>query len=207
MIRLATNHGSWGMVLMSSTDSTYSAAQRLILLNTARASIHFGLEQGSPLPVDPAEFDPALQVHRATFVTLNKNGQLRGCIGHLQAIAPLVSDVAENAFSAAFKDPRFPPVDSRELDALEIHISVLSPAQAMTFSSEQDLLRQLRPGIDGLILRDGYHQGTFLPSVWEQLPRPEDFLAHLKIKAGLPANHWSDSLKVSRYTTESFSDS
>ncbi len=195
------------MVLMSSTDQTLDNQQRRILLDTARASIRTGLEKGHPLVVDPGDYDEALQAQRATFVTLNKQGQLRGCIGHLEAIQSLIEDVAENAFSAAFKDTRFSPVTSSELDQLEIHISVLSPPEPVSFSSEEDLLRQIRPGKDGLILQDGYFRGTFLPSVWEQLPSPEEFLAHLKIKAGLPPNYWSDSLQVSRYTTESFSES
>jgi len=194
------------MVLMSSIDQTLNEQQRDILLKTARASIRTGLSKGHPLAVNPADFEEALQAERATFVTLNEHGELRGCIGHLEAIQPLIKDVADNAFSAAFQDSRFPPVSDKEFDQLEIHISVLSPPQPLSFISEEDLLRQIRPGVDGLILQDGYYRGTFLPSVWEQLPGKEEFLAHLKLKAGLPANYWSDSLRVSRYTTESFSE-
>ncbi len=193
------------MALMSSTEQrTLNDEQRKLLLDIARDSILTGLREGHPLVLDPREFEPALQAHRATFVTLNRHGQLRGCIGHLQAVQPLVKDVAENAFSAAFNDNRFPPLSEHEFSDLDIHISVLSPAEPMSFDSEADLLRQLRPGVDGLILEDGYYRGTFLPSVWEQLPTPELFLAHLKQKAGLPQNYWSDTLRVSRYTTESF---
>ncbi len=115
-----------------------------------------------------------------------------------------MTDVVENAFASAFKDPRFPPLAAAEFDDLEIHISVLSPATPMMFSSEADLLRQLRPGVDGLILEDGPHRGTFLPSVWESLPQPLEFLRNLKMKAGLPADHWSDRVRVYRYQTESF---
>ncbi|WP_456376610.1 AmmeMemoRadiSam system protein A [Thiolapillus sp.] len=189
---------------MSSTK--LNEQQRLVLLHTARASIRTGLFEGHPLDVEPADFEPELQAQRATFVTLNKHGELRGCIGHLEAIQPLIKDVADNAFSAAFQDQRFPPLNKSEFDQIEIHISVLSPPEPLSFVSEQDLLQQIRPGIDGLILQDGYYRGTFLPSVWEQLPTREEFLAHLKIKAGLPANYWSDSLQVSRYTAESFSE-
>jgi AmmeMemoRadiSam system protein A len=190
---------------MSSTETnTLSPEQRNTLLEIARNSIQNGLREGCPLPVNPEDFDPDLREHRASFVTLNRQGQLRGCIGHLQAIQPLVRDVAENAYSAAFNDNRFPPLSEPEFRDLDIHISVLSPAEPMEFDSEGDLLQQLRPGIDGLILEDGYYRGTFLPSVWEQLPTPELFLAHLKQKAGLPPNYWSDTLRVSRYTTESF---
>jgi len=193
------------MAPMPSTEQhTLNDEQRNLLLDIARDSILTGLREGHPLALDPREFEPALRAHRASFVTLNRNGQLRGCIGHLQAVQPLVKDVAENAFSAAFNDNRFPPLSKHEFPGLDIHISVLSPPEPMTFDSEADLLHQLRPGVDGLILEDGYYRGTFLPSVWEQLPTPELFLAHLKQKAGLPQNYWSDTLKVSRYTTESF---
>ena len=119
---------------------------------------------------------------------------------------PLIEDVAENAWAAAFRDPRFAPLSQAEFPRLEIHISILSPPQAMSYSSQQDLLTQIRPGIDGLILEEGYRRGTFLPSVWESLPEAADFLSHLKLKAGLPANYWSDKIKVSRYTSESISD-
>jgi len=194
------------MAPMSSGEQTLSPVHRRILLQVARDSIAHGLRTGRPLVVDPADFDPELQAERATFVTLEEGGQLRGCIGHLEAIQPLVADVAENAFNAAFRDPRFPPVSAGEFDALEIHISVLSPPEPMAFDSEGDLLRQIRPGVDGLILEEGVYKGTFLPSVWEQLPDPRQFLAQLKMKAGLPPDYWSDTLKVSRYTTESFAE-
>lgn len=180
---------------------------RSLLLNLARDSIRQGLESGQPLQVRVEDYPPSLQAHRAVFVTLNRRGALRGCIGHLEAIQPLVVDVAENAFAAAFRDPRFPPLAAAELDDLEIHISVLSPATPLTFSSEADLLHQMRPSIDGLILEDGPYRGTFLPSVWESLPQPLEFLRNLKMKAGLSADHWSDHVRVYRYETESFSDS
>ena len=179
---------------------------RRLLLNLARDSIRHGLQQGRPLPVEVEAYPVTLQARRASFVTLNRNGALRGCIGHLEAIQPLVADVAENAFAAAFRDPRFPPLAAAELDDLEIHISVLTPATPMRFSSEQDLLQQLRPGEDGLILQEGSYRGTFLPSVWESLPQPQEFLRHLKLKAGLPPDHWSDAIQVYRYRTESFGD-
>lgn len=187
-------------------DSELDPDQRRTLLELARRSIACGLEQGRPLDVNPAKHDAALQVRRAAFVTLHKGGQLRGCIGHLEAMQPLVRDVVENAFAAAFRDRRFPPVNRAELDALHIEISVLSPSAPMAFTSEADLLSQIEPGRDGLILEDGYARGTFLPSVWESLPDPADFLQHLKRKAGLPPDHWSDSLRISRYRTESFAE-
>lgn len=194
------------MVLMCSTESVFTPSQRCQLLDVARRSIQQGLQTGRAFKPDPAEYDRELYTHRACFVTLTINTQLRGCIGHLQAIQPLVADVAENAYSAAFQDNRFPSLTLAEWQKVEIHISVLSLPQQLSFTSEEDLLQQIQPGTDGLILEDGYHRGTFLPSVWEQLPQKEAFFSHLKTKAGLPANYWSDNIRVSRYTTESFSD-
>ena len=177
---------------------------RETLLRIAGDSLRHGLKHGCALPVDAGAYSADLQARRASFVTLQRHGDLRGCIGHLEATQPLVKDVAENAFAAAFRDPRFPPLTEDELEGLETHISVLTPARPITFSSEQDLIAQLRPGRDGLILKDGLNQGTFLPSVWESLPDPAEFFRHLKLKAGLPPSHWSDSLEVYRYETESF---
>lgn len=181
---------------------SYNPQQHQILLTLARESIKTGLTKGKALPVDSSDFDPELQQQRASFVTLHKYQQLRGCIGSLQALRPLVEDVSQNAYAAAFRDPRFEPVKASELDQLEISISILTPAEPMSFSSEADLIQQLRPGEDGLILQQGYQRGTFLPAVWEQLPNPKEFLQHLKLKAGLPADYWSDSIQVSRYSAE-----
>lgn len=194
------------MALMYSTETTIRQPDRIILLDTARSSIRHGLDQGKALEVNADDYSEDLQAECACFVTLQIAGELRGCIGHLQAVQPLINDVAENAWAAAFQDPRFAPLSQAEFPRLEIHISILSPPQAMSFSSQQDLLTQIRPGIDGLILEDGYRRGTFLPSVWESLPDAPDFLDHLKLKAGLPASYWSDNIKVSRYTSESISD-
>jgi len=184
--------------------NTLDKSTRSALLEIAKKSIQHGLKQGFALPVKAKNYPIPLQSIRASFVTLQKHGNLRGCIGHLEAVKPLVEDVAQNAFAAAFSDPRFPKLEENELKELEIHISVLTASTAMTFASEADLLHQLRPGIDGLILKDGFKQGTFLPSVWESLAKPADFFQHLKLKAGLPASHWSNSLEVYRYETEYF---
>ena len=150
------------------------------------------------------EVPPELMDERATFVTLTISGHLRGCIGMLEACRPLAEDVAANACAAAFEDPRFDPLTKKEFEKIEIHISVLSPPEELTFSSEEDVLSQIRPGIDGLILQEGFRRGTFLPSVWEELPEKELFWAHLKRKAGLPTDYWSATLRVFRYTTEYF---
>lgn len=172
------------------------------LLELARNSIRQGLQTGRPIKIDLDDYPAELTKLCATFVTLEKNHQLRGCIGMLEAVRPLAEDIAENAFSAAFKDPRFPPLDAYELDDLEIHLSLLTPAEPVSFSSERDLLAQLRPGIDGLILEEGRRRGTFLPSVWESLPEPEQFLRHLKQKAGLPSDYWSENIRIYRYQAE-----
>ena len=190
----------------SLSNHTLTPAQRQTLLSLARTAIAFGLTQGRPPPIDPTSYEPSLRAEGAAFVTLLLAGRLRGCIGHLEAIQPLVRDVAENAFAAAFRDPRFPPLREYELDSLRIEISVLTPATPLRFGSEAELIDQIEPGKDGLILEEGLARGTLLPSVWASLPERTDFLAHLKRKAGLPPDYWSDRLKVSRYRTESFAE-
>lgn len=179
--------------------------QQQLLLQVALDSIQHGLQTGKPLAVNLAEYPEELTEQRATFVTLEKHRQLRGCIGTLEAVRPLVEDIAKNAFSAAFKDPRFPALQAEEFDDLEIHLSILTPAEPVIFTSEQDLLTQLQPGIDGLILEEGYRRGTFLPSVWESLPEPRQFLRHLKQKAGLSPDYWSKNIRIYRYRTEMIS--
>ncbi|MGB5638304.1 MAG: AmmeMemoRadiSam system protein A [Sedimenticolaceae bacterium] len=196
---------------MAPTDSTegpghLEPAQRAVLIDVARRSIEHGLATGRPMQVAPAEYDVELRAIRASFVTLNAQGRLRGCIGRLEAARPLVVDVAENAFAAAFRDSRFPPLSADEWPEVDLHLSLLTAPEPMHFSDEADLIRQIRPGEDGLILQDGPYRGTFLPSVWESLPDPVEFLMHLKHKAGLAANHWSDTVEVSRYRTESFGE-
>ena len=170
----------------------------------ARDSIRYGLEHGKKISVNTDDYSPQLQQKFATFVTLHKNGALRGCIGALEAYQPLINDIAEHAYAAAFSDPRFPQLESSEFEQLEIEISVLGKPEAMTFKDEEDLLNQIRPNIDGMIIESGYNRGTFLPSVWEQLPDKREFLNHLKMKAGLPLSWWDNSAKISRYETFSF---
>ena len=173
------------------------------LLGIAIDSIRHGLARGTPLEVDARQLPDDLRATRATFVTLERKKRLRGCIGMLEARFPLGVDVANNAFNAAFRDPRFPPLAEDELEGLDIHISILSPPEPLPCADEADLLEKIRPNVDGLIIADGWHHATFLPSVWEHLPKPRDFVAELKMKAGLAPDHWSKTLKVERYTTES----
>jgi len=175
------------------------------MLDVAAASIRNGLKVGRSVQPNLQTFPTDLQKTGACFVTLKKAGQLRGCIGSPQAYRPLAQDVAENAFSAAFKDPRFKTLTAAETGDLVLSISVLSPATAMTFTDEADLLSQLRPGIDGLIIEDGNRRALFLPSVWEQLPDAATFVDHLKRKAGMAPNHWSETFAAKRFIAEEIS--
>jgi AmmeMemoRadiSam system protein A len=173
------------------------------LLDTAFASIEHSLTHHTPLVVKTEEYALELQQPHATFVTLHINRMLRGCIGMLEAIRPLIVDVAQNAHAAAFSDPRFSAMSRSEFDLLDIHISILNPYMEMQFTSQEDLISQLVVGKDGLILEEGrLYRGTFLPSVWESLPDPASFLMQLKQKAGLTPDYWSDTLRIFRYTVD-----
>lgn len=166
------------------------------LLRLARDAIagRFGL------PATAARDDPPeLGEPGATFVTLMQDGDLRGCIGTLLPHQSLANDVRENACNAAFRDPRFPPLTLQEWARTKVEVSLLTPPQPMQFKDEADALAQLRPGIDGIVLIAGYRRATFLPQVWEQLPTPSEFLAHLKRKAGLPADYWGPDVQLERY--------
>lgn len=178
-----------------------SAEDQITCLNIANASILNGLQHGLALEVNAKDYAVTLQQQLACFVTLHKNDQLRGCIGALEAYQPLINDIAEHAYAAAFQDPRFTALQQNEYDQITLDISVLGKPEPMLFENEADLLSQIRPGVDGLILEHGYNRGTFLPSVWEQLPNAEEFLCHLKNKAGLAMDWWSDDVKISRYET------
>ncbi len=156
-----------------------------------------GLGQGQ-IWDEPWLFEPG-----ATFVTLaTREGQLRGCVGTTRAHRSLIEDVRSNARGAAFDDPRFPPVTLWEFGALEFEVSLLSALQALAVRDEADLLRQIRPGVDGLILAWRDRQGTFLPQVWKSLPRPDQFLRQLKLKAGFAEDFWSPEVRVWRYTVQ-----
>ncbi|MXS84222.1 AmmeMemoRadiSam system protein A [Nitrosomonas oligotropha] len=170
-----------------------------VLLHIARAAIADALR----VPCAPARLDGNmawLSRPGATFVTLTQRGELRGCIGSLQACDPLIDDVSNNAISAALHDPRFMPLAADELNAVSVEVSLLSELQALSFRSEADALAQLRPDIDGIVFECGPYRSTFLPQVWESLSQPEQFLAKLKSKARLPEDFWTDDIKLSRYT-------
>jgi AmmeMemoRadiSam system protein A len=170
----------------------------------ARASIEHGWRFSLPLSVDPSDHPPQLREHRASFVTLRAMGELRGCIGTVEACRPLVCDVARNAFAAANRDPRFLPLRPDEYDATEIHVSVLSSPEPLRFESEDELLAGLEPGVHGLWIQAGSRRATFLPQVWEQLPDPCRFLHKLIEKAGIAPGIPCDRLDAARYTVEEF---
>ena len=175
-----------------------------ILRQVARDSIQHGLSRDRPLPVTPGSYPAPLEEPGAVFVTLEREGRLRGCIGSYVARRPLVEDVAENAFAAAFLDPRFPPLSREETDGLDLHISLLTPPVPVEATTRRELLDTLRPGVDGLLLEDPPHRATFLPQVWEALPDPDEFLDQLFMKGGLPRGHWSPTLRFHRYTVLEF---
>ncbi|HDP90292.1 MAG TPA: AmmeMemoRadiSam system protein A [Thioalkalivibrio sp.] len=183
-------------------DAGLDAGERQRLVDIARRSIERGLHSGRALSPVLDDLPARLRAPGASFVTLKRHGELRGCIGTLEAYQPLALDVAAHAFDAAFRDPRFAPLSADELADLELDISILGTPEELVFQDEAGLVRQLRPGVDGLILQEGQRRGTFLPSVWEQLPDPAEFLRQLKRKAGLPADYWSDTLRVWRYGVE-----
>lgn len=169
------------------------------LVDLAWRSVRHGLDAGAPLAVDAEALPEALRHHGAAFVTLKCGGALRGCIGSAQAYRPLAADVADNAYAAAFRDPRFAPLRVDELDGLSLSLSVLTPPREMAVADEADLLRALRPRRDGLIIQSQGRRALFLPAVWEQLPDPRLFLAHLKAKAGLDPSAPAGDLKAWRF--------
>jgi AmmeMemoRadiSam system protein A len=188
-------------------DTTTATATSLAklgdaLLRRARNAIATAL--GEPAQAEPAH--PDLAQPGATFVTLTQGGQLRGCIGSLEAWRPLDADVRENARAAAFRDPRFPPLTHGELHRTRVEVSLLAPATPITFTDEADALSQLQPGIDGLILECHGQRGTFLPQVWESLPEPNRFLTHLKQKAGFDPGFWSPDIKLYRYAVNKWKE-
>ena len=172
------------------------------LLPIARAAIARELGRAA----EAAEDAQWLREPGATFVTLKQGEQLRGCIGSLQASRPLLQDVKSNAVSAAFRDPRFPPLSAGELDATRIEVSLLSSQEPMSFEDEAHALAQLRPGVDGIVFEYGWHRSTFLPQVWEDLPDPAEFMMHLKHKAGLPPDFWDSGVKLARYTVSKWTE-
>jgi AmmeMemoRadiSam system protein A len=169
------------------------------ILDLAKTAILHALKTGAPLKKVPDGLPSELSETGASFVTLHKKGDLRGCIGSPVAWRPLAVDILENAFSAAFRDPRFRPLNPEEWEDIALSVSILTPPKPMQFRDQADLLAQLRPGIDGLIIEDGSKRALFLPAVWSQLPKPEIFLAQLKRKAGMAVDYWSTNFTAQRF--------
>ncbi len=184
----------------------FDPAARAYMLSVAGAALRFATVNDGRMPNIMADqrVSPLLMAQRATFVTLELNGQLRGCVGSIQPQRPLIGDVGVNAVKAGFADHRFGHLAPQELDQLVIKISILSPLAPLRFDDEADLLRQLQPDRDGLLLQDGHAGALFLPSVWSQIADPREFLANLKMKMGKAPDHWSDTLRAHRFTVEYF---
>ena len=179
--------------------------EKQTLLRLAREAMEHGVRGKKLPPLDNNSLTPRLREHGASFVTLTIHGELRGCIGALEAYQPLVDDVREHAIAAALEDPRFRPVDETELDRIKIEVSRLTAPRPLEYSSSADLLTKLRPHVDGVILKSDYRRATFLPQVWEQIPNPEDFLDHLCAKMGARSNLWRNTkLQVFVYQVEEF---
>ncbi len=180
------------------------------LLELARATLIQELEDNDfhiSSDLEKRLEDPAFDQQLGTFVTLHIKNNLRGCIGSLVGNEPLRENIRNNTINAAFRDPRFPPLDKNELAKVDIEISILTRAKPLEYSSAQDLVQRLRPGTDGVILKKGPHQSTFLPQVWEQLPQPEAFLDNLCLKAGLSSGAWKNTdLQVLTYQVQSFAE-
>ena len=179
--------------------------ERKLLLALARQALVEGVSGLRLLPLDLQSLPEALRLPGATFVTLTKQGELRGCVGALEAYQPLAEDAREHAVAAALQDFRFPPVAPDEVADLEIEISRLTAPEPLEYQDAQQLIKALRPGVDGVILRDGIRRATFLPQVWLKLPEPSEFLDHLCAKMGNEPQLWRyKKLLVYRYQVEEF---
>jgi AmmeMemoRadiSam system protein A len=191
-----------GCVMM---ESLLSKEERKYLLRIARKAIENAVN-GKPIEVIDLKIIPeGLKEIGASFVTLTKKGELRGCIGALEPSKPLVLDVQEHAIAAALSDYRFPPVSSSELDDLEIEISRLTIPKKLEYKSVEELLSKIRPGIDGVILKDGFRRATFLPQVWKKIANKEIFLSQLCLKMGSDPDFWRrKNLEVATYQVEEF---
>ena len=186
-------------------EDKLTAEEKQTLLHLARQALEMGVRGQKLPPLELESMPPRLQEHAATFVTLTIKGKLRGCIGALEAYQPLADDVREHAIAAALQDYRFPNVQPEELSQIEIEISRLTIPVPLEYSAPEDLLKRLRPGIDGVLLRDGTRRATFLPQVWEKIPDPAEFLDNLCYKMGASPDLWrSKHLAVSIYQVEEF---
>lgn len=180
-------------------------AEKTILLRLAREALECGVRGDPPPVLDQTALSPALRSEGSSFITLTENGELRGCVGALQAYQSLAEDVREHAVAAALKDYRFPRVEPGELAKIKIEVSRLTKPQPLVYTSAADLLAKIRPDVDGVVLRDGLRQATFLPQVWEQIPDKAEFFEHLCAKLGVAPDLWRHKhLEVLVYRVEEF---
>ncbi len=184
-----------------------SNEERAQLLDLAREAVLCAAQEEELPDLDLEALPETLRRTRASFVTLNKGGQLRGCIGSLEARRPLALDVRENAVGAAARDPRFPRVRPEEVEAITIEVSVLSRSEPLTYDGLDDLCDKLRPGVDGVVIERGWQRATFLPQVWEKLPEVRQFLHRLCLKAGMASTAFdSGEVDVYTYQVEKFGE-
>lgn len=189
-------YGSWFLAEEEKMDFLKNNFANLIK-NICRISIQSQIQK---INVRIENFPKALETRGACFVTLDINGMLRGCIGSIIAHQPLIADLCQNARNAAFNDPRFTPVEEKELEKINLTVSLLSPPEKINFESENDLLEKIKTG-EGLIIKDAGRQAVYLPEVWEQLPEKTEFLKSLKVKAGLSPDWFSETLEAYRFKT------
>ncbi len=199
------------MLSSQNTPPTLTTQQGQALVALARQTLarhlKHQLSEKERINLEARLQDAVFQVHCGAFVTLKIDGHLRGCIGSLAVREPLIDCVRSNAVNAAFHDPRFRPLVDRELDQLTIEVSVLTAPQPLEYQGVEDLLSKLQPGVDGVTIRQQLASATFLPQVWEQLPRKQDFLAQLCLKAGLSADEWRNAdLEVETYQAQYFEE-
>jgi len=186
-------------------SGSVSRGDTLIALARHAIAANPGIE-GKEAAVDETDISDAgwLQEATATFVTLTMHSQLRGCIGSLEAHRPLIEDVQANAVAAAFHDPRFAPLDRDEYGDVKIEVSVLSALEPIHAHNENIALSRISRDIDGVVFKYGAHQATFLPQVWDQLPDPQQFMEHLKLKAGLSADFWHPEVLLYKYQVSKY---
>ncbi len=189
-------------------ENALTQEEQQLLLRLAREALERGVRGETLPPLNGSSLPPRLQEAGATFITLTRDGDLRGCIGTLEPYQPLAEDVREHAVAAALEDPRFPPVRESELDRIQIEVSRLTRPVPLEYRDADDLLSKLRPHVDGVILRDGPRRSTFLPQVWEKIPGPAEFLENLCYKMGADPHLWRKKhLEVLVYQVEEFHES
>jgi len=195
--------GYSSIVFYSEKEELLTKEEQKFLLNLARETVESYVKNKKKPKVDETKLTPAMKKVQGCFVTLNKNNNLRGCIGHILPQEELYKCIIDNAVNAAVNDHRFNPVTEDELNDIEIEISVLTVPQRLEFSSGDDLKNKLRPNIDGIVLKSGFHQSTYLPQVWEQIPNKESFLSNLCMKGGMAIDCWKDK-STEVYTYQAF---